>query len=213
MLSTLGPASSRGAEPLPIQHALPVFHLIMMSVVGVSLSCSTILTELQRLQAKLKARTEAAVRARVAAEQAAAAKARFLSEMSHELRTPLNGVAGYAALLSRRPCLDGEAERHVDQLRRTGDRLLTLVDDFLTFAYDDGAVAEEPFRPATVIEGVFERGRADAVLKGLSITVSGADPHACYLGDARRLRQVLRHLLSNAVKFTETGGVRVDVRR
>jgi signal transduction histidine kinase/ActR/RegA family two-component response regulator len=212
MLSTLGPSSWRGGETLPILRALPVLHIFIMAVVGVSLSCSTILTERQRLQAKLKARTEAAVRARIAAEQAAAAKARFLSVMSHELRTPLNGVAGYAELLSRRACLDSEAERQVAQIRRSGDNLLTLVDDILTFANDDGALAEEPFRPAVVIEGVVERSRADAALKGLSITVTGADLRACYLGDARRLRQVLRHLLSNAVKFTETGGVEIAAR-
>lgn len=211
-LSTLGPASSRGSEVPAILRALPVFHIFMLAVVSVSLSCSTILTERQRLQAKLKARTEAAVRARIAAEQAAAAKARFLSVMSHELRTPLNGVAGFAELLSRRDCLDSEAARQVAQIRRSGDNLLTLVDDILSFANDDGAVAEEPFRPATVIEGVVERARADALPKGLSLAVIGADPRACYLGDARRLRQVLRQLLSNAIKFTEAGGVEIVVR-
>jgi signal transduction histidine kinase/ActR/RegA family two-component response regulator len=212
MLSSLGPDHAPSGASLPILRALPVFHLFMMAVVCVALPASTVVTERQRLQSRLKARTEAAIKARIAAEQAAAAKSRFLSVMSHELRTPLNGVAGFAELLAQRPCLDTEASHQVDQIRRSGSALLTLVEDILAFSRDNGDLAIAPLTPADLIEEAAARVRAEAEAKGLSVTtVSELPAHARWAGDAHRVRQVLRHLLTNAVKFTWVGEVEARV--
>ncbi len=209
-LSTLGPASWSNQAVLPILRMLPAFHIFMMAVVCIALPSSTVLSERRRLQARLNTRTEAAIKARVAAEMAAAVKSRFLSAMSHELRTPLNGVAGFAELLAGRACLDTEAARQVEQIRRSSGSLLTLVDDILAFSDDSAEVAAAPFSPATVIEEAVAQVRPGAEARGLEIIVTGdLEADVRQIGDARRLRQALRHLLSNAVKFTPAGGIEV----
>jgi two-component system, sensor histidine kinase len=209
-LTTLGPAALPNDLSAPVLRALPVFHLYICVLLCISLPASTVLTERRRLEEALRARTLSAVQARARAEQAAEAKARFLSMMSHEMRTPLNGVAGFAELLAGRPGLDAEARRQVDQIRRCSERLLALVDDVLDFSHGGMEVTTAPFAPARVIEDAVDAARAAATAKGLELTfASGLDAHARFVGDARRVRQLVQHLLSNAIKFTREGGVEV----
>jgi signal transduction histidine kinase/CheY-like chemotaxis protein len=211
-LNTLGPATWPRANLLPVLRALPVFHAFMAMVLCVSLPASTFLTERRRLEAKLRARTDAAVKARLHAEQAAGAKSRFLSMMSHEMRTPLNGVCGYAEILATSSDLGALAAGQVAQIRKSSDRLLNLVDEILDFSRGELDIVAAPFSLAAVIADAASEARDDAEAKGLTLTVSGGPSDADrHLGDARRLRQVLRHLLSNAVKFTERGGVDLSV--
>jgi signal transduction histidine kinase/ActR/RegA family two-component response regulator len=198
---------------VPLQRATVVFNLFMAAVLCVSLPASTVMTERRRLEARLKARTDAAIQARRAAERAAEAKSRFLSMMSHEMRTPLNGVAGYAELLAGRRCLDAEAARDVAGIRRSGERLSALVDDILDFAHDEVKIVEAPFSLAFVAREVMAAVREEAEAKGLALSLNGdLDDQRRHLGDERRVRQVLRHLLANAVKFTPSGKVETTVR-
>ena len=211
-LSTLGPKTWPIAKLAPILRMLPAFYMFMGTVVVVTLPASTALTERRRLEASLRARTQAAIKARAMAEQAAEAKSRFLSMMSHEMRTPLNGVTGFAEMLAADPDLGPEARRQAEQIRLSGNGLLMLVDDILDFSRGGEDIAPESFSVASVVQEAVARATAAAASKDLTLTAGGdLDPAVRHLGDARRVRQVLQHLLSNAVKFTAWGSVMVGV--
>ncbi len=209
-LSRLGPDTWPIPKLLPILRMAPVLHLFLAAVVVLVLPASTVLTERRRLEAQLRARTEAAMKAKAEAEHAALAKSRFLSMMSHEMRTPLNGVAGFAEMLTARSDLDADARRQIEQIRLSSDGLMMLVDDVLDYARGGEDLTLAPFSLAQVVCDAAARARVQAEAKGLTLDVAGdLDPQARHLGDARRVRQVLQHLLSNAVKFTARGWVEV----
>ena len=219
-LNQLGPLVMGGLAPKtgfptnirPVLGALPLYNLFIATVLLVCLPASTLLSERRRLEARLVARTEAAVNARRLAEEATGVKSRFLSMMSHEMRTPLNGVAGYAELLAEQPDLPPKALEQVAQIRRSSDRLLGLVEDILDFSRGDLDVTPAPFCLAVTVAEAVETVQKAAEAKGLNLTLDGElAAEARHIGDARRIRQVLRHLLSNAVKFTISGDVAVNV--
>ncbi len=211
-LSSFGPDYWPFPEFIPALKLLPVLQMFTAAVLAVSLPVSTVITERRRLEARLKARTEAAVLARKQAELAAEAKSRFLSMMSHELRTPLHGVSGYAELLAGRTCLDAAAADQVAQIRHSSDALVRLVEDILDFSRGDAQPLNAPFALAALIETAAGEAVADAHAKGLWLAIpDDLDPNVRLIGDERRLRQVLRILLSNAIKFTAEGGVELQV--
>lgn len=149
------------------------------------------------------------------AESANRAKSEFLSNISHELRTPLTAILGYADMLSEES--DPRArEEHLKVIRRQGRTLLTLVDDILELSVlDNGKVRVETreCRPWQVAEEVLEWARPQAESRGLPVRAEYVFPIPSLIHtDARRLRQILMHLLSNAVKFTERGEVVLGVR-
>jgi signal transduction histidine kinase/CheY-like chemotaxis protein len=152
--------------------------------------------------------------ARDAAEQASRAKSQFLAVMSHELRTPLNAVLGMAEVLARSP-LDARQQRLLGQIRTSGRLLADIIADLLDLSTIEAGrlrVAELPFRLRDTVADAVERFRAEADRRGLWLTLD-LDPALPerVLGDALRVQQVLGNLLSNALKFTEQGGVRVTV--
>lgn len=154
-------------------------------------------------------------KARDAAMAAARARSAFLATMSHEIRTPLNGVIGIANLLEEME-LGREQREHVRLIKRSGDHLLTLINDVLEFSrLDAGRIELEAvaFDPAALVRDACDLFVALAMMKGLhlSTTIEGAIPPLA-LGDPGRLRQVLLNLVGNAVKFTEQGWVRVALR-
>jgi len=142
------------------------------------------------------------------------AKTDFLAVMSHEIRTPMNGMLGAVHLLKTMP-LDADARAAVNVAERTGTAMLAVIDDILDFTrITDGRLETEwaPFDLPGVLDDVQAIMGLRAEQKGLSFTVR-IDPAlpAAAMGDAGRLRQVLLNLTGNAVKFTETGGVRLSV--
>jgi signal transduction histidine kinase/ActR/RegA family two-component response regulator len=152
--------------------------------------------------------------ARDAAEQASRAKTQFLAVMSHELRTPLNAVLGLAEVLARSP-LDERQQRLLQQMRGSGRQLAEIIADLLDLSGIEAGrmrVAELPFRLRDAVEEAVERFRPEARRRGLWLTLS-LDPALPerLVGDALRVQQVLGNLLSNALKFTEHGGVNVGV--
>jgi signal transduction histidine kinase/ActR/RegA family two-component response regulator len=152
--------------------------------------------------------------ARDAAEQASRAKSQFLAIMSHELRTPLNAVLGMAEVLARSP-LDERQQRLLGQMRTSGRLLADIIADLLDLSTIEAGrmrVAVLPFRLRDTVTDAVERCRAEAERRGLWLTLD-LDPALPerVLGDALRVQQVLGNLLSNALKFTEKGGVRVTV--
>jgi two-component system sensor histidine kinase BarA len=150
-----------------------------------------------------------------AATAAAEAKARFLANMSHEIRTPLNGVIGAAELLRSGRTHDAQRAQLVALQEQSAKTLLALINDVLDWSkLDAGKVALEA-RPLYLRGLVFESNELFAVSafdKGIELTSScNPDVPRRFVGDATRIRQIVNNLVSNAVKFTERGGVHVHL--
>ena len=161
-------------------------------------------------------RAEAVIEAnRVAAEAASHAKSLFLANMSHELRTPLNAILGFSDLLRRDPAMAENHRRELAIIGRAGRHLQTLIDDVLEISRIEAGRSElhlEAFDLDELLNAVEEMIRLRAVEKGLELQVERQGPSSTYVtGDARRLRQVLLNLLGNAVKYTDSGRVRLSV--
>jgi signal transduction histidine kinase/CheY-like chemotaxis protein len=149
-----------------------------------------------------------------AAEEALRAKTTLFATLTHELRTPLNGIIGMAELLERGR-LEANEQTYVGAIKQSGNHLLELITEILDYSrLEAGRVALEaaPFDPEAAMQDVAELLSPKAHSKGLELAVvvrSGAP--ARVVGDDGRLRQILFNLAGNAVKFTETGGVVMEL--
>jgi PAS domain S-box-containing protein len=151
-----------------------------------------------------------------AAEAANLAKSQFLATMSHEIRTPLNGVLGMAQAMEADDLSDVQRGR-LDVIRESGQSLLAILNDVLDISKIEAGkleLDETDFDLGEMAEGARHAFAALAEAKGLSLKLA-VSPGAAgvYLGDATRVRQIFYNLISNAVKFTERGGVTVTVSR
>jgi PAS domain S-box-containing protein len=159
--------------------------------------------------------TEAALRAaKVTAEDTARSKERFLASMSHEIRTPLNAVLGLTELLQNTE-LDDEQRSYVATAHQSGRHLLAIVNDILDYsALDSGAVEVESrdADPRSMVSDVCAMLQPVADRAGLHLGWT-ADPEvpSTVLTDVVKLRQVLINLVGNGLKFTDRGGVSVQV--
>lgn len=142
--------------------------------------------------------------------KALAAKREFLATTSHEFRTPLNGILGMSQVLLADDTLGEEARARIAVLQDAGRSMQALVNDVLDMAsLDSGKIALEqaPFGLRTLIETIAQRWAVEATQRGLAFTLDCADCPQTLIGDARRIGQIIHHLLSNAVKFTHEGRV------
>jgi len=166
-------------------------------------------------QALRAARAEAQMRG-VAAESANAAKSSFLAIMSHEIRTPLNGVLGMAQAMAADDLAPVQRER-LAVVRQSGEALLAILNDVLDLSKIEAGRFELEciaFDLSELARGAHSAFTALANKKGLSFALT-IEPEALgvYQGDPTRVRQILYNLISNALKFTEQGEVRVTVDR
>ncbi|NWE51791.1 response regulator [Brevundimonas sp. P7753] len=204
--------------------ALPVFMRIrydqplpalQLLVAGLLLAAATV-AAVRGLSAALAQRRTAeatAVAARRLAEAASRAKSDFIANMSHEIRTPLNGVIGMARALSQADLPPREKEQSL-LLVDSGEALRVLLNDMLDLSKIEAGkltIDARPFALRPMLEGVTRLFEPAAAAKGLTIGLEIAPGLArTWIGDEARIRQILSNLVSNAVKFTSTGGLVVS---
>ncbi len=171
-------------------------------------------TELRRRSLDLEDLAKHLRAASSIAESASRAKSQFLANMSHEIRTPLNGVLGMAEILGATP-LTVEQKDMVDTVIASGNHLLGVINDVLDFSKIEAGkmqLQSRPFNLRTVIEDAVAALAPQAEAKGLEL-IMRMDPHlhAGVVGDDVRIRQILTNVAGNAIKFTQSGHVLIDV--
>jgi len=154
-------------------------------------------------------------RATADAEAANRAKSTFLSTMSHEIRTPMNAILGYAQLMLRDPGMGAEAKANLKIIGRSGEHLLALINDVLDMSkIEAGRTELNPitFNLSRLLEDLAAMFRLRAEAKGLRFEMLSDGESVPYVrSDEGKIRQVLINLLGNAVKFTQTGQVKLLV--
>ena len=171
-----------------------------------------------RMRDDLDERLKQAKALEVAVERANAAniaKSEFLANMSHEIRTPMNAILGLSHLLARSQPLSDMQRRYLETLNSSGESLLMLINDLLDIAKIEASgieIEHIPFRLDLILTDIAEMMSAKADETHLSIRLDlDHIQDKWFLGDPTRVRQIVTNLCSNAVKFTQDGGVTVKV--
>jgi PAS domain S-box-containing protein len=169
------------------------------------------ITERKQAEEKLRIEVERATKAQEQAEAANRAKSVFLSTMSHELRTPLNAILGFSSLMRNDSSLaDGQRES-LDIINRSGEHLLSLINDVLDMAkIEAGRVALEvkPFDLGILVRDIVDMLSKRAEAKGVQLLLDQSSEFPRFIkSDKEKLRQVIVNLVGNAVKFTNNGSI------
>jgi len=165
-----------------------------------------------KLEQRVRERTQALKKARDTAESASKAKSEFLAVMSHEIRTPLNGILGMTKALGQSEVTE-EQSSMLEVVEQSGAALLTILNDVLDMSKIEAGefkLHNTEFTIREISHSSLEMFGHAARSKGLTFDVqTNIDENMRFIGDAARIRQVLNNLLSNAVKFTQKGGIKV----
>jgi signal transduction histidine kinase/ActR/RegA family two-component response regulator len=201
-----------------VDSVLAPYHAYRDTVLGVALFVSVFAAFLfygliQSLVTLDKVRREL-VDAKEKADAANLAKSKFLATMSHEIRTPMNGILGMAQLMMAKELKDGERQEYARIILSSGETLLNLLNDILDLSkVEAGRVELEylVFSPEQTIREVAALFADQAHAKGLGIEAVWRGPEdAHYRADPLRLRQMLANLVSNAIKFSAHGVIRLE---
>lgn len=179
-----------------------------------ALNCAGLSNRICSAQQRIAAQQQL-LAAKEAAEAAAQAKSEFLATMSHEIRTPMNGVLGMLELLQLEP-LSTDQHKKTQVATASAQSLLTLINEILDFSRLDAGKMQLEKVPFDLITTVEETTVALALMahnKGLELVLSIApELGGSFVGDGAKLKQVLTNLIGNAIKFTESGHVDVEVK-
>ena len=170
----------------------------------------------KRAAAKLEAAMEHLEDAKEAAEAATRSKSEFLANMSHEIRTPMTAILGFTETMLDPDQSESDKLNAVHTVRRNGEHLLQLINDILDISKIEAGKVEVEHIPCSPVQLVADvqslmQVRADAKNLPFNIEYIGAVPETIQ-SDPTRLKQILVNLIGNAIKFTETGGVRLVTR-
>ncbi|MBD2857606.1 response regulator [Spongiibacter sp. KMU-158] len=171
---------------------------------------------IEKQRHELKLYIEEVEQARLEAEQANQAKSQFLANMTHELRTPMNGALGMMQLLEDTP-LNEEQREFLTHAKHSSQHLLAIVNEILDFSQIEKAklkVQYDYFNVKTCIEGLMPPLFVQASAKGIGLRWEASElfDHWLIYSDQTRLRQILINLISNAIKFTQEGIVKLNLK-
>ncbi|MGH2646165.1 MAG: response regulator, partial [Ginsengibacter sp.] len=155
--------------------------------------------------------------AKTKVENARGSKARFLSSMSHELRTPLNGIIGTSSLILSEPNLKEDFKKHINVIRYSSEHMLNIINDILDFSKIDARkmeVKEATFNLADCLNNVTSSFSLQFKSHNIELTTQFPTDelqNMYVLSDQMKLSQILKNLLSNSLKFTVNGNVKLNV--
>ena len=153
--------------------------------------------------------------AKIEADSANSAKTAFIANMSHEIRTPLNAIMGYSQILQRDTTLTSEHHKALERIDSSGKNLLAIINDILDISKIEAGRMElhlRNFNLSQIIEDITTLFKLRCDEKDLILEISSLPEDRCHLyGDEEKLRQVLINLLGNAVKFTDSGTVSLNI--
>ncbi len=173
----------------------------------------------KNLEAVVEKRTMELKSAKEAAEESDRLKSAFLSNMSHEIRTPMNAIMGFSELLVDNSFSSEEKNDFAHLIRTNGDNLLNLLNDIIDISMIESGQLNVMLNPIDVnalVKEVFESFKTSKVLKertGVSYELDCTDEPIELVTDAFRLRQILNNLISNAIKFTNEGYVKLSLKK
>ncbi len=190
-------------------------HYFKMNGKHVILSICRDITERKQAELLILESQHKLVKAKEDAETANRAKSEFLANMSHEIRTPINGITGMIDLTLMSD-LSKEQNKNLIAAKNCADSLLRIINDILDFSKLESGkfkIVNDNFNMDAILNEIYKIHRVRATEKGLSLTynIKSDIPLSLY-GDFRRLQQVLNNLVNNAIKFTNTGSITIEVR-
>ncbi len=163
-------------------------------------------------EAIIEERTKILTQTKISAEQANETKNQFLAKISHELRTPLNGISGFTQLLEKKPSLTAEDKKQVAIIKQCSDNLLKLINEILDISAIESqqvSVEVSNFNFAQLFTDCIQICKFKADEKGLKLITKNTCMVQHFLGDEKRIRQILVNLIDNAIKYTNSGSVEV----